>query len=110
MFQQFKTFLGDQLGLSPFAALVVAGFAAHLTLNTALMKPPGSAWGLLAPLLLGLGLESYEIWLHYKDIGLYAPGNDPVFSILARHSLDILKMLAAPFLLVVSLLLFPTST
>ena len=109
MLQQFKSILGGQLGLSPFLILVVAGFTAHLALNAVLKKPPGSAWGMLAPLLLGLGLESCDIWLHYKDIGLYAPGNDPVITILARHSLDILKMLAAPLLLVISRLLLTAS-
>jgi hypothetical protein len=110
VFQQLKSFLVNQLGIPPSAALVVLGCAAHLALNTALKKSPGSAWGLLAPLLLGLGLESYEIWHHYRDIGLYAPGNDPLSTILARHSLDIVKMLAAPSLLVVLVLIYPTST
>jgi hypothetical protein len=100
MLQQFKTVLRDQLGLSPFAVLLVAGFAAHIALNALLRKSPTSPWGLLAPLLLGVALEAYEIWHAYRDVGLFAPGNDPLLTILARHALDIGKMLVGPLLLV----------
>lgn len=98
--QQAKSFLRDQLGLPPAAVLVAAGLAAHLALNAALRRPPTSAWGLLAPLILGAGLETYEIWVQYRSLGLLAPGNDPLWMILGRHGLDVLKLLAAPLLLV----------
>ena len=100
MFQQIKSFIRDQLGLPPTAMLVAAGLVAHFALNALLRKSPTSAWGLLAPLVLGSALESYEIWIQYKDFGLLAPGNDPFISILARHALDVLKMLAVPLLMV----------
>lgn len=81
---------------------IVAGFVAHFALNAVLRKPLTSALGLLAPLALGLALESYEIWVQYRNVGLFAPGNDPVLTILLRHGFDIVKMLAVPLLLVVA--------
>ncbi len=101
MLQQIKFLMRDQLGLPPVAVLVVAGCVAHLLLNVLLRKPLSSAWGLLAPLILGLALESYEIWVQYRNVGLLASGNDPLLAIFIRHGLDILKMLAAPSFLVV---------
>ena len=101
MLQKMKFFIRDQLGLPPFAVLMVAGLAAHLVLNALLRKSPTSAWGLLATLVLGVALESYEIWLHYGTLGLTAPGNDALSTILSRHGLDVAKMAAAPSLLVV---------
>ena len=100
MLQQIKSFILDRLGLPPSAVLVVVGCAAHLALNALLRKSPTSAWGLLAPFVMGVALESYEIWLHYGNQGLAAPGNDPLLVILGRHGLDVVKMLAAPLLLV----------
>jgi len=100
--QQIKTLLRDQLGLPPLAILVVAGLIAHLLLNLLLRKMPTSPWGLLAPLVLGITLEAWEIWIQYKDIGLAAPQSDPLTDILARHALDVLAMLAGPALLVIA--------
>lgn len=102
MLQQIKVFIRDQLGLPPSAMLIAIGCIAHLALNALLRKSPTSAWGLLAPLSLGVGLESYEIWTHYRGIGLLAPGNDPLIAILARHGRDIVITLAGPLLLVVT--------
>lgn len=101
MLQQIKSLIRDQLGLPADAVLVVTGCAAHLLLNVLLRKPSTSAWGLLGPCVLGIAIESYEIWVQYRDIGLYAPGNDPLIEIISRHALDVLKMLAAPLVLVV---------
>jgi hypothetical protein len=98
--QQIKFFIRDQLGLPPVAVLVVVGCVTHLALNALLRKSPTSAWGLLAPLVLGVTLESYEIWLQYRQAGLLAPGNDPLLAILMRHGLDVVKMLVVPLLLV----------
>ena len=100
MLQQIKFFIRDQLGLHPAAVQVATGLVAHVTLNAVLQKSPFSAWGLLAPVVLGVALESYEIWIKYKLSGLFAPGNDPIIVILGRHGLDVAKMLAAPILLV----------
>lgn len=86
--------------MPPTLVFIVVGCAAHLALNVALRKPLTSAVGLLAPLVLGLALESYEIWVQYRDVGLFAPGNDSLLTILTRHGFDIVKMLAAPLLLV----------
>lgn len=47
-----------------------------------------------------VALESYEIWHEYAEVGLFAPGNDPVMTILARHCLDVVKALSAPAILV----------
>lgn len=96
---KIKTFLRDQLGLPPFVLLAAAGCLAYLSLNALLRKPLTSAWGLLAPLVLGLLLESYEIWVEYRDVGLFAPGNDPLAVILARHALDVAIVLVLPLLL-----------
>ncbi len=101
MLQELKSLLRDRLGLPPVAVHVAVGLLAHLALNLLLRKSATSAWGLLAPLLIGIALESWEIWLQYRDIGLTAAGNDPVLVILARHALDVAAMLAAPALLVV---------
>jgi len=98
--QQIKGLIRDQLGLSPSLMFIVAGCVVHLALNAVLRKPLTSATGLLAPLALGLALESYEIWVQYRNVGLFAPGNDPLFAILWRHGFDIVKILAAPLLLV----------
>jgi hypothetical protein len=89
-----------QSGIPPWAVLLVVGGLSHLALNALLKKPWTSPWGLLAPLLLGVLIEAYEIWAHYRHIGLFAAGNDPLWMILGRHSLDVLIMLALPLLLV----------
>ena len=81
-------------------ALPVLGLVAHVAVNVLLRKPPGSAWGLLAPLTLGLAIEAWEIRVQYGDMGLTAPGNDPLVQILLRHGLDVGLMLAGPVLLV----------
>ena len=100
MLQQIKFFIRDHLRLPPVAVLVVTGCVTHLALNALLRKSPTSAWGLLAPFLLGVALESYEIWLQYRHVGLLAPSNDPLLAILLRHGLDVVTILAAPLLLV----------
>lgn len=100
MLQQIKGLIRDQLGLPPTLMLIIAGCVSHLALNLVLRKPLTSAWGLLAPLALGLALETYEIWIHYRHVGMFAPGNDPLLAILWRHGIDIVKILAAPLLLV----------
>lgn len=88
------------MGLPPFAVLLIAGLIAHFSLNTLLRKPVTSAWGLVAPLILGIGLETYEIWVEYRRVGLFAEGNDPVWMILARHGIDVLIIISGPLLLV----------
>lgn len=100
MLQQLKSFLRDQIGLAPAAVLIAVGLFAHLALNGLMRKSATSPWGLLAPLLFGMALEGYEIWIQYRGVGLVAPGNDPLLIILARHGLDIAKMLAGPLVLV----------
>ena len=89
------------LGLPPIAVLITVGLLAHILLNALLRKSPLAAWGLLAPLCLGICLESYEIWMQYRKFGLFAPGNDPLAMIMIRHFVDVLWLLAAPTLLVV---------
>ena len=96
------TILRDQLGLPSWAVLAVAGLMAHLALNAALRRPLSSAWGMLAPLTLGVVVEVYEIWVQYRGVGLLAHGNDPIWLIVARHGLDVATMLALPVLLVVA--------
>ncbi len=102
MLHQLKSLLRDGLGLPPVAVHVAVGLVAHLMLNLLLRKSATSAWGLLAPLLIGIAVESWEIWIQYREVGLTAAGNDPVLVILARHALDVVAMLAAPTLLVVA--------
>ena len=99
--QQVKSFLIDQLGIPPSVVLALVGTATHLLLNAILGRSATSPWGLLGPLLLGMALESYEIWIQYRGIGLFSPGNDPLLAILGRHGLDVLLMLAGPLLVVV---------
>lgn len=101
MLENIKSFVRDTLAIPPSLILVCAGIIAHLLLCLILRKPYYSAWGLLAPLVLGMLIESYEIWSHYKEIGLFAASNDPVLLIFFRHSLDIVKMLMLPLLLVI---------
>ena len=101
MLAQIKNILRDQLGLPPWAVLVAAGCLAHVILIALLRKPIHSGWGLLAPLCLGIALESYEIWVQYRQVGLFAPGNDALITILGRHGLDVLYMLAGPVLVVI---------
>lgn len=101
MLAQLKIFLRDQIGLPPWSVLVAVGCLAHVILITLLRKPIYSGWGLLAPLCLGILVEGYEIYVQYRQVGLLAPGNDPLITILARHGLDVLYMLAAPILIIV---------
>ncbi|MBU2676971.1 MAG: hypothetical protein KJP16_07785 [Gammaproteobacteria bacterium] len=101
MLAQIKTILRDQLGLPPWTVLVAVGCLAHVILITLLRKPIYSAWGLLAPLCLGVLLEGYEIYVQYRQVGLFAPGNDALITILGRHGLDVVYMLAGPVLVVI---------
>ena len=96
MLDSIKTILRDRLGLPSWVVLAGVGLASHVALNLILKRPVTSAWGLLAPLALGIAVEAYEIWLHYRSVGLFAEGNDPVWQILGRHGLDVLCMLALP--------------
>jgi hypothetical protein len=100
MLDQLKSFFRDTIALPPDLVLVIVGLIAHLLLCLVLRKPLNSAWGLLAPIIIGIFIEGYEIWVQYRDVGLFAPSNDPLAVILLRHSLDILKMLVLPVLLV----------
>ena len=102
MFAQLKSFLRDTLTLPPDLVLVIVGLISHLLLCLLLRKPLNSAWGLLAPIIVGILIEGYEIWVQYRDVGLFAPINDPLAVILLRHGLDILKILVLPILLVVT--------
>lgn len=101
MLRQIKGWLREQLALEPWMVLMTAGLLTHVALNLLLRKSPFSAWGLLAPLVLGVALEGYEIWDHYRG-ALLAPGSDPLLQILLRHLLDVARMLAAPLLLVLA--------
>ena len=101
MLHQLKFIFRDKLGLPPWTVLVAVGCLAHVALNAVLRKPITSGWGLLGPLGLGVAVESYEIWIQYRTIGLFAPNNDPLLTILGRHGLDVLLMLAGPLLLVI---------
>ncbi len=100
MLQRLKALLRDQLGLPPTAVLVFVGCLAYLALNFVLRRPLTSGWGLLGPLVLGIALESFEMCIQYKDIGLFAPDNDHVIAIIGRHGLDFLAMLAGPLMIV----------
>jgi len=100
MFVQLKSFLRDTLILPPDLVLVIVGLISHLLLCLLLRKPLNSAWGLFAPITVGILIEGYEIWVQYRDVGLFAPSNDPLAIILLRHGFDILKMLVLPVLLV----------
>ena len=102
LLRELKYFLRDQLGVPPWLVLATAGLLAHVALNAALRRPIASGWGMLGPLVAGIALESFEIWIQYRNVGLFAPGNDPLFAILGRHSLDVMLMLAGPLLLVLA--------
>lgn len=102
MFDRLKTLLRDQLGLPPWVVLVGIGLVSHILLNALLRKPLTSAWGLLAPLILGIIIEAYEIWIQYRDVGLFADENDPIWLIISRHGLDVMTILALPILLVMA--------
>ena len=101
MLQKLKFIFRDKLGLPPWMVLVAVGCFAHVALNAVLRRPITSGWGLLGPLGLGVAVESYEIWIQYRTIGLFAPSNDPLLTILGRHGLDVLFMLAGPLIVVV---------
>ena len=96
MLGNVKSILRDQLGVPTWLVLVVVGCLAHALLNAALRRPLSSPWGLFGPLALGIAIEAYEIWAHYRHAGLFAPGSDPLPMILGRHSLDVLVMIALP--------------
>ena len=94
--------LFHQSGIPPWTVLLIVGGLSHLALNALLKEPWTSPWGLLTPLLPGVLIEAYEIWAHYRHIGLFAASNDPLWMILGRHSVDVLIMLALPLLLVLA--------
>ena len=88
------------MGLPPAAVLVVSGLLAHIILSGLLRKPMTSAWGLAAPLGLGIALEAYELSVQYRRSGLLAEENDPVWMILARHGFDVFLVALVPIILV----------
>ena len=100
MLRELKSFIRDQLGLPSWLVIIAAGCIAHVALNAILRKPATSPWGLIGPVGLGVVLEAYEIWVQYRPVGLFAPGNDPLLIILGRHGLDVLLMLAGPIVIV----------
>lgn len=101
LLSELKSILRDQLGLPPWIVLSAVGCLAYVVFNAMLRKPINSPWGLLGPLGLGVALESYEIWIQYENVGLFAPGNDTLLAILARHGLDVVIMIAGPILIAV---------
>ncbi len=100
MISELKSLIVETLGIPPVVVLACAGLAAHLLANFVLDRPATSALGLLLAVALGLLVEGYEIYLAYRDVGLLAPGNDPVWRILLRHGADVLALVAMPVLLV----------
>ena len=101
MLDALKSLLRDTLGLPAPLILLLVGLCVHLVANALLRRTPTGTAGLLAVALLAVLIESVEIWQHYRVGGLFAAGNDPLWQILARHSLDVATMLALPVLLVV---------
>lgn len=102
MFEALKSLLRDQLGVPPWLVMMVVGLTVHLAANALSRRPVTSPFGLLAPLLLGLAIEAVEVWRHYGQIGLFAPGNDPPWRIAVRHGRDVAAMLALPVALVLA--------
>ena len=102
MLDQLKTFIRDHLGVPPVAALILVGGVVHIGLNWLLKKPMTSPWGFFGVLTLAVAIEGWEIWVQYRDIGLFAPGNASVLVIFGRHGLDVLAMSVVPALLVVA--------
>lgn len=100
MLSDFKAVFRDYVGAPPWLVLTIVGCLAHIASNVVLRKPITSTWGLIAPLTLGLTLESYEIWEQYRHVGLFAPTNDPLILILIRHAIDIAFLLIGPALMV----------
>jgi hypothetical protein len=96
MFDAIKSLIRDQLGIPAWAALPVVGLIAFFAFNVLLRRPWTSALGLLAPLILGIVLEAYEIRVQYRGTGLGAAGNDPLWIILGRHGLDVALMASLP--------------
>ena len=99
--EQIKEFLKDTVGLPAFVVQIGMGLSAHVALNLLLHKPLTSAHGLLLPLILGVSIETYEIWIQYRDVGLFTPGNDPLLVILARHLGGVALVLVGPVALVI---------
>ena len=102
MLDKLKSVLRDQMGLPPWAVMATVGLVSFLVLNALLRKPLTSGWGLLGPLIIGTALEAYEIWVHYRGIGLFAQGNDPIITILGRHAFDVVVIAALPVVLVLA--------
>lgn len=100
MIEGLKSFLREQLGLPGWVVLAATGLALHLLANALWKRPVGSAAGLVAPLSAAVLIEAFEIWVRYRPIGLFAPGNDPLWQILGRHSIDVAIMLLPPVVLV----------
>ena len=93
---EIKRFITERLGFPPFVVLMIVGLAFHLMTNKILGKHYSSPWGIVGPLILGILIESVEIWDVYIDSGSFSPSSDPLAVILMRHSLDVLQIITAP--------------
>lgn len=58
MLDRIKVLLRDTHGLPSWVVLAAVGLASYVALNLILHKPVTSAFGLLAPLMLGIAIEA----------------------------------------------------
>ena len=100
LIQGLKSLLRDHAGIPAPVLFVSTGTGAFLVTNWLLGNRWFSPWGLCGAAMLGIAIESYEIWDHYKNQDLFSSDARVLATILGRHATDILWMLAVPAALV----------
>jgi hypothetical protein len=84
------------LPLSGDAVLILLGLATYLATCLLSRHPLTWGWALVPGVCLAILLEAWEIWDHYGQAGLAELGRLGFFSVVARHSRDVLVMNLAP--------------
>lgn len=84
------------LPLSGDAILILLGLATYLATCLASRHPLTWAWALVPGVCLAILLEAWEIWDYYGQAGLAELDWPGAYSLVARHSRDVLVMNVAP--------------
>ena len=85
------------LPLSGDAVMIFVGLGAYLATCLITRHALTWAWALAPGLCLALAVEAWEIWDHYRLVGLARTEREELLAIAIRHSRDILIVNLAPF-------------
>lgn len=95
--QRLKLAIHMLLPLSGDAVMVFVGLGAYLATCLVTRHALSWAWALVPGLVLAVALETWEVWDHYRLVGLARSGPLGLLEIAARHSRDVLIYNLAPF-------------